>query len=425
MASEPLLEILEDLAPAELFQEACKLSAAKGWYFGHGSHDHDPGRFWKMDLEGIVVFDEIWKVAKTRCEELTGGPIRVLRQYANGHTYGLGGQPHLDDHRPGSYTLLYYPMAEWQDGWEGETLFFDEQGEVAFTVRPRPNRAVLFDSRILHVGRAPSRACTALRVTVAYKLEAETSLEQPAADEPSIAASSDAVREFTVRVSESRIRQLTEEKLLKLGETVRLPGFRASKIPLSVLEQRYGASARAEILTALATDAAAKTPPEGSIVSNVDVKQGPEETEFRVTAVHVPSLADPDLSQLRLMRLTAGESELESLGLTPAALGDHLNQQVLDFLDQSYTFPLPGAAVEKELAAILGAMNAQGQSADSEAEYFRKIAERRLRLGIVIAELGRRYQMSGADLENQVLQRLMDGLEIETRPATAEELEEL
>src|SRR5262249_54261958 len=57
-------------------------------------------------------------------------------------------------------------------GWNGETLFYDDRGEIVLAVVPRPNRAVFFDSRISHVGRAPSRGCPALRVTVAYKLEA-------------------------------------------------------------------------------------------------------------------------------------------------------------------------------------------------------------------------------------------------------------
>ena len=61
MSTKPLLQVIDDFAPSELFAEATKLSAASGWYFGHGSHDADPACFWKMDLEGIVVFDSIWQ----------------------------------------------------------------------------------------------------------------------------------------------------------------------------------------------------------------------------------------------------------------------------------------------------------------------------------------------------------------------------
>src|SRR5215471_13746161 len=94
--TEPVLHIIDDLVPQELFAEAAKLSAAKGWYFGHGSHGRDEGRFWKIDLEGVPVFDAIWHHVKERCAQMAAAPLRVLRQYANGHTYGLGGRPHFD-----------------------------------------------------------------------------------------------------------------------------------------------------------------------------------------------------------------------------------------------------------------------------------------------------------------------------------------
>ena len=97
----------------------------------------------------------------------------MLRQYANGHTYGQGGRPHRDDERPGTFTLLYYPMPEWRGEWEGETVFVDEREEVIAALKPEPNRAVFFDSRVLHCGRAPGRRFEGLRVTLAFKLEAE------------------------------------------------------------------------------------------------------------------------------------------------------------------------------------------------------------------------------------------------------------
>ena len=99
----------------------------------------------------------------------------VARQYANGHTYGLGGRPHYDDVRPGTFTLLYYPMPKWEPVWEGETLFFTPTGHVAAGIAIAPNRGVLFDSRMSHSARAPSRDCPELRVTLAFKLEPDRS----------------------------------------------------------------------------------------------------------------------------------------------------------------------------------------------------------------------------------------------------------
>src|SRR6185437_4703953 len=171
-AQEPSLEVLEDLVPTTLHAAAWAECQSAKWRFGHGSTRDNPAQFWTMDLQDNPVFDEIWRHAQPRCEAIAGSRLRVIRQYANGHTFGLGGGVHADDLRPGTFTLLYYPNPQWKNGWDGETAFYDSSGEVTRTVRPRPNRAVFFDSRISHVGRVPSRLCTELRVTVAYKLEA-------------------------------------------------------------------------------------------------------------------------------------------------------------------------------------------------------------------------------------------------------------
>lgn len=144
---------------------------SKSWYFGNQSDTENASvPFWKMDLERVAPLDALWQLARPLCEAAAGHPLRVERQYANGHTYGLGGQVHVDDTQPGCFTLLYYPMPVWQTDWEGETFFYNANGQVISAILPMPNRAVLFDSRIPHAGRAPARRCGHLRVTVAFKL---------------------------------------------------------------------------------------------------------------------------------------------------------------------------------------------------------------------------------------------------------------
>jgi SM-20-related protein len=166
-----IIQYLPELAPEPLRRDLWEACIEKRWYFGNVSVGGTAVPFWKMDLDDCAAATRVWEHAKARCEQLSGFALKVVRQYANGHTYGQGGQPHRDDERPGAYTLLYYPMPEWRPEWEGETMFVDERGEVITAIKPERNRAVFFDSRILHAGRAPSRAFPGLRVTVAYKLE--------------------------------------------------------------------------------------------------------------------------------------------------------------------------------------------------------------------------------------------------------------
>jgi len=156
----------------ELHQEVWKALQAKRWYFGNESNAGQAAiPFWKMDLESCAPVTKLWELAKPHCEKQAGRSLRVVRQYANGHTYGQGGQPHRDDGREHTYTLLYYPMLEWRVDWEGETMFLANNGEVITAIKPHPNRGVFFDSRILHYGKAPGRSFPGLRVTVAIKLE--------------------------------------------------------------------------------------------------------------------------------------------------------------------------------------------------------------------------------------------------------------
>jgi SM-20-related protein len=409
MTAEPLREVIDGLAPEELFAQACQLGAATGWAFGHGSKDHDTGRFWKMELDGIGVFDAIWSEARERCEQLAGLPLKVMRQYANGHTYGLGGGGHVDDVRPGSYTLLYYPMAEWREEWEGETLFYGEDGEVALAVRPRPNRAVLFDSRIRHVGRAPGRAFPGLRVTVAFKLEAVVA-EAPVIIEEGLET------ELNVVFAAERVRAMVEAHLTKLGQTVRLPRFRPGKIPMAVLEKRYGDAARAEAQRALAAEVAASHTPEGGYVATIQASEASGGLGFVVTVVRPGALADPDLSAVTLVRLS---------GIPTETAREHLKEQLLDYLNGSYSFTLPGGAVEREFQGIWRAAQAQGLSGEDAAVELRAIAERRVRTGIVIAELARRRQISGPAMEDRVADLLIAQSNVVDREATPEELAEL
>jgi SM-20-related protein len=163
-----IFDLQNNVAPVALHEQLWALFAQAHWRYGSHTDPQSPGMpFWHMDLTGQAPADALWQLRKSACEARVGHGLRVVRQYANGHTY----RPHVDDQREGCYTLLYYPMLTWSHDWDGETVFFNPEGEILQSVQPRPNRAVLFDSRIIHAGRGPSRSCPMLRVTMAYKLE--------------------------------------------------------------------------------------------------------------------------------------------------------------------------------------------------------------------------------------------------------------
>ena len=106
---------------------------------------------------------------------LADGPFHghtLIRCYANGHTFGVAGAPHVDRRQDGYWSLVFYAVPEWQPGWSGETVFFDRTGDILGVSQPRPNRLVVFPSNVLHAARGVERFCPALRVCFVFKTRA-------------------------------------------------------------------------------------------------------------------------------------------------------------------------------------------------------------------------------------------------------------
>jgi FKBP-type peptidyl-prolyl cis-trans isomerase (trigger factor) len=88
--------------------------------------------------------------------------------------------------------------------------------------------------------------------------------------------------------------------------------------------------------------------------------------------------------------------------------------------------------VDREFDQIWKAAQAQAEiPADTRAQAsieFRAIAERRLRLGWVVAEMARRSQIhaaDGAELEDKVIDHLVSQAQVQDRAVSAQELRDL
>lgn len=65
-------------------------------------------------------------------------------------------------------TGLVFACSSWDRNWGGELMFFRDQ-EADLAISPKPGRLVLFDGRLPHAGRPPSRHCPVGRYTLALK----------------------------------------------------------------------------------------------------------------------------------------------------------------------------------------------------------------------------------------------------------------
>ena len=58
---------------------------------------------------------------------------------------------------PEKLAILYYVNLDWEDGWHGETLFYNESGkEIVFASPYTPGRVIVFDASIPHTIRPQS-----------------------------------------------------------------------------------------------------------------------------------------------------------------------------------------------------------------------------------------------------------------------------
>ena len=147
-----------------------------------------------------------------------------------------------------------------------------------------------------------------------------------------------------------------------------------------------------------------------------------------VFAVTVNEVQNPDA--ITVDDALAQKVGLDSLGTLKDRLRDqmkgdyaqasrmHLKRRILDALDEVHTFPLPPAMVETEFTGIWNQVEAElkregktfadeGKSEDELKVEYRAIAERRVRLGLVLAKLG---EQNGITVSNEEMQRAVGAM---------------
>lgn len=177
-------EIHDDFLDPTLFSEVCSTLGQGIWTYGWRSarglgyglwHSHFAGGNKDSRVpcdeelqanERFAVIAQVWEQIRTRHFK----DYRLLRAYANGQTFGLDGGIHVDSReRDECATAILYAHSAWAASWGGETLFYDEEGDITHSITPAAGRLVLFDSGIPHGAKAPSRECPALRVALVFK----------------------------------------------------------------------------------------------------------------------------------------------------------------------------------------------------------------------------------------------------------------
>ncbi|SFZ82659.1 trigger factor [Devosia enhydra] len=144
-----------------------------------------------------------------------------------------------------------------------------------------------------------------------------------------------------------------------------------------------------------------------------------KKAEFEVTVLHADApkageLDDEFAKRLGLENLDALRSAVkEQMQAALTSMGrQHIKRQVLDALDDGHKFDVPQQLVDAEFNTIWQRVTHEiehhGRTFEDEGtteaearEQYRKIAERRVRLGLVVAEIGNLNKIEVTDEEHQ------------------------
>lgn len=144
-----------------------------------------------------------------------------------------------------------------------------------------------------------------------------------------------------------------------------------------------------------------------------------KQATFDVTVLHVdgPNTGDLDDDFAKSLGVDNVEAFRDAVkSQMEAALASmsrqHVKRQILDALDEGHKFDVPQSLVDAEFATIWDRVKheveAHGRSFEDEGtteeaakEQYRRIAERRVRLGLVVAEIGNKNDVDVTDEEHQ------------------------
>jgi trigger factor len=116
-------------------------------------------------------------------------------------------------------------------------------------------------------------------------------------------------REFKVVIPAADIEKRMTSRLTEIGRSVRLPGFRPGKVPMTVLRKRYGSAVMGEVLERALNDTSGEALREQNLrpalqpkVEIVAFNEGTD-LEFKLAVEVLPEIQPMDFAELKLERL--------------------------------------------------------------------------------------------------------------------------
>ena len=192
-----------------------------------------------------------------------------------------------------------------------------------------------------------------------------------------------------------------EDMSIELGSGRLIPGFEEQLVGAKSGESR-------EVNVTFPADYPAENLKGKDATFAVTVKAVKTAGDTKIDDEFATSLGLTDLDQLK--GLIRGQQEQELIGLTRT----HMKRQLLDQLASRHDFVVPESMVEAEYQNILAQLRHEASheedpkaalaEIEADADEYRKIAERRVRLGLLLSEIG---AANGVEITEQEMSRLI------------------
>ena len=124
-------------------------------------------------------------------------------------------------------------------------------------------------------------------------------------------------RKLTVRIPANRLEDTVRNRVLEMGRSARLKGFRPGKVPTKVIEQRFGAQIRGEALSELIgstfQEAVSNEKLRPAMQPSIATSGKPEngEIEYVATFEVMPEIGKIDVGGLEVIRQVAGVEDAD------------------------------------------------------------------------------------------------------------------
>lgn len=204
---------------------------------------------------------------------------------------------------------------------------------------------------------------------------------------------------YRVSLDARSIAESVDIKLKELGRKAPIPGFRPGHAPPSLVQKRYGRRVREAVVDRMAIRVARSLIESNQLepVGRPRIRMEEEaatssgEAIFSLCVEVPPRVVLDSLEGFRLRRTRAADGDTM---LAEEAHAD-LRRQLFDQLMERYDFPVPNEMVRNEYERIVHGFKARvGEAVDAELEAeLRAIAERRIRLAILLTEIGQAHDI--------------------------------